>query len=317
MINLSYSGASCLQECERKFELRYIAKVEPDRDVERPDYFSFGEAFHKVCEVTKHDISKIKTINFDGIVNACKLDPLSDGGRLLGMLQAYQVLHESVGLDCIACEIQFRSDEANGIIDAVMVEKEYTYSHKKKNILWGKPGAWWIVDLKTAGQMIGNLPARIVNDPQLNVYAAYKQFIADKLGLDIELFAGVRYREAIKPRLKFNGDFDSYVKKNFLATTVREIVVAKHEMSIELNYQEFQESVRRANNLLERFNAEKKLCGKKNFKNCLNYGNPCEYFSWCYGKTFTESLQANRVITVSDGGCIQDINIEDEMKEFL
>ena len=37
---------------------------------------------------------------------------------------------------------------------------------------------------------------------------------------------------------------------------------------------------------------------KKNFSSCFNYFQPCQYFSQCYGKTFTENKNTVKLTTI-------------------
>jgi hypothetical protein len=286
---VSYSGASTLNECERKYCYKYLARIDKDRDYVSPDYFSLGQAFHKVLELTNHKHSLFSGINFRGVVESFKLDYASEGARIAAMLRKYWMLHNAVGLDVVACEIKFAGTYTNGIIDAVMVDAE---------------GNWWIVDLKTAGRLEENLPARIKLDPQLNLYAAFRVAAAEQAKVDPDKFAGVRYRETSKPGqvYKAGETFESYTQRCDAGVKCREIVIPANEIDSKASYLEFCKNIERAHAMQNEFNSTKTFVGRCNFKACLAWGRPCEYFSACYGKSYTETMSSTRVITTAEVG---------------
>lgn len=295
-LSVSYSGASTLQECERKYCFKYLMKIEKDTDFVSPDYFAVGNAFHKVLELTKHDYRKFPEIDFKGILKSYKLDVHEDGGRIAAMLRKYWILHMGIPLDVIDCELKFEGTYTNGIIDAVMVER----GGSTESGLSGVKGAWWIVDLKTAGKMDSALPSRLQNDPQLNLYAAFRSVVSDKHNLDPNLFAGVRYREAIKPgqHVKAGESFEDWTRRCESGAQVREIVIPASRMDLKRSYDEFSKNIAKAHELQSEFYSTKALVGKCNFKACLSYSKPCEYYSKCYGRTYTESQRTTLINTV-------------------
>jgi RecB family exonuclease len=287
-MNLSNSGVNTLQTCERKFVLKYIARVPVDPDHISPDYFAVGNVFHKTLELTKHEWKLFNMEMYKSIVKSYNLDIVEDGAKIASMLRAYWRLHARESLEVVACEVKFDNGATNGIVDVIMRDNEHN--------------VWWIVDLKTTGTVDANLPARIKRDPQLNLYAAFRTELAHKYNLDVERFAGIRYREAYKPRIKakVGETFEQYTMRCEDTASVREIVVTVDELDSNTAFAEFTQLAQRAYELHGQFAATKSLCGRCNLNACFNYARPCEYFSWCYGDTFSESIQ-NKSRVVSAG----------------
>jgi hypothetical protein len=275
-IVLSYSGMTCLQDCERKFAHRYLLGTGKDQDQETPNYFDFGSCFHKVLELTQHDPRNFPTINFQGIVESyAALDPIADGGRIAALLRNYWVMHAASGLKCCKCELRLDLEKTTAVIDAIMEDAL---------------GRWWIVDLKTTGMMDATLPARIARDPQLNHYAACKDAIAMLLDLDPAAFAGVRYREGFKARTepKAGETFTAYTERVQPSSKVREIIVQRDMLAVADVWEAFAEAWDNADRLRQAVLAGASQ-GRCNFNACLKWNRPCEFFSQCYGRTFTEA----------------------------
>ncbi len=310
-LSLSYSGGDTLQQCERKYCFKYLIKLERDTDYVRPDYFSIGNAFHKVLEVTKHNPKMFKEIDFQGIVKSYGIDPHEDGGRIAAMLRKYWILHMGVPLDVIGCEVKFAGTYTNGVMDAIMVEQGGCTDFG----LSGVKGAWWIVDLKTASQADSKLPSRLQNDPQLNLYAAFRSVPADMFHLDQNLFAGVRYRESTKPKqvAKPGESFAAWTTRCDAGANVREIVIPASRMDLKGSYDEFSKNITRAQELQREFLATKALVGKCNYKACLDYGSPCEWYSRCYGRTYTATQEATLINSVAKESVISQGKLFDDV----
>jgi hypothetical protein len=248
----------------------------------RPDYFSIGNCFHKVLELTFHNPNRFGEIDFRSLVESYDLNFHDDGARIAAMLRKYWALHLTLGLTVLACEIKFSGTYTNGIIDAIMVDDF---------------GEWWIVDLKTSGKKDNGLPARISKDMQLNLYAAFRSEVAAQLKLDPELFAGIRYREALKPlQVRKSGElFDAFTVRCEEGAECREIVVPACELDSQEMYGEFSKVIERAHALQREFLTKESVVGRCNFKACLNYNSPCEWFSLCYGKTYSQKLGETKV----------------------
>lgn len=298
-LSLSYSGSSTLQACERKYCLRYLARVQTDPDYVNPDYFAFGNAFHKVLELTRHDPKQISKINFRDIITSYKLEYVTDGARISAMLRRYWELHLKYPLNVVATETKVTAERTNGVIDAIMSDDF---------------GNWWIVDLKTTGKLDPALPARIAKDTQLNLYASFAEQLAHQYSLDVNMFAGIRYREALKPLqvYKAGESFESYTQRCETGTKVREIIVPIADLDVEESLGEFYESVKKADAIQATFIEANALVGKRNYGNCLAYGKPCEFFSWCHHKTYTEAIHSTQVIVCGDKG-VELTNVPEEL----
>lgn len=272
-MKLSYSGMTCLQDCERKYVHRYVMKSKQDTDFETPNYFDFGSAFHKVLELTNHEAKNFGSVNFGGIIESYEsLDWVADGGRIAALLRNYWLLHGQLPLKIAVCEMRLDLDKTTAIIDAIAVDPT--------------SGEWWIIDLKTTGMMDATLPARISRDPQLNHYAACAPAIAKTLHLDIRRFAGVRYREGFKSRVepKEGETFEKYTARVQSNSKIREIVVASSDLKVAEVWESFSLAYETALILTNNANA-----GRCNYNSCLKWSRPCEFFSHCYGRTFTEA----------------------------
>jgi hypothetical protein len=282
-LKLSYSGMTCLQDCERKYVHRYVMKSKQDTDFETPNYFDFGSAFHKILELTSHEAKNFSAVNFEGIIKSYEsLDYIADGGRIAALLRNYWLLHGQIPLFVAACELRLDLDKTTAVIDAIAVDKA--------------SGEWWIVDLKTTGMIDATLPARISRDPQLNHYAACAPSIAKLMNLDLRRFAGVRYREGFKCRVepKDNETFEKYTARVQPNSKIREIVVASQDLKIPEVWESFMLAFETATRLTNEANA-----GRCNYNSCLKWGRPCEYFSQCYGRTFTEA-QSQTIINTHE-----------------
>lgn len=300
-LSLSYSGGSTLQECERKFCYKYLCQLERDTDFVSPDYFSMGNAFHKVLEITKHDPKQFGKIDFQGIVKSYNLDPHEDGGRIAAMLRRYWILHTTVPLAVAGCELKFEGTYTNGVVDAVLVEQGGVSEKEAKDLgLSNVRGAWWICDLKTASKADNSMPTRLQNDPQLNLYASFRSAIASMVNVDSELFAGVRYRETTKPgqKPKAGESFESWTGRCSEGTLSREIVIPASKMDLKGAFDNFSELVKRAHELQRDFLSDRRYVGRCNFKACLNYARPCEWFSKCYGRNYTEQQRTTLINSV-------------------
>lgn len=299
LLSVSYSGGETLQYCERKYCLKYLAKVQQDSDYVCPDYFSIGNAFHKVLELTNHEAIRFGEVNFDGIIKSYNLDPHIDGGRIKAMLMRYWAFHGSLPLKVVGCEKKFVGTYTNGVVDALMVESAGKEDLRRG--LTGVEGAWWIVDLKTSGKKDALLPGRLRRDPQLSRYAAFRGAISENL--DPKKFAGVRYRETFKPgqKEKEGETYAAWVERCLKGTGVREIVVPASQLDLNVAKEDMLETQQRAHALQVEFCEKKELVGKCNFKNCMAYNRPCEFYSYCYKKSYTEIMSETIINEFEDG----------------
>lgn len=309
MLSVSYSCANTFQECEFKGCLKYFAKAPKDKDYITPDYFNVGNAFHKVLEMTMHDPDTFPSINFKDILKSYTLDEFEDGGKILAMLRQYWIFHVQVPLKVIACEHKFAKGPTNGIIDAIMQERG---TDKRYNLI-GDPGAWWIVDLKTASKADEALPSRLHRDVQMCLYAAMAPHIAEIFKLDPTKFAGIRYREVTKPlqKMKSGESFSDWTSR--CMASFREIVILKEEMDIKTTFDEFNHLIEKIHKLESVFTNDMEIVGMKNPKSCLSWGRSCEYFSVCHNATYTERMMNARVTKLENGNLISLGKINDDI----
>jgi hypothetical protein len=171
-----------------------------------------------------------------------------------------------------------------GYIDAVMKDRN---------------GNWWIVDLKTSGLIVDTLFARLHKDVQLNLYAAHVEQAMQIINngrankLEMSKFQGCRYRVVAKPRTtpKTGESFEAYATR--AAPEAYDIVIPIELMNPKEALIEILELRKKA--------AEVTLDNSKcNRNNCIQWNRPCDFFSQCHGKTFTECKESAQVFTTKN-----------------
>ncbi len=295
-IRISYSSSNTLQGCQRKFYHEKIAKTDHDPDFEDNSHaLRTGKAFHEILEHSLHGRKKIskETIN-EVFASQDILDP-TDQGLILGMVRKYLQLHSKSGLEVVGVEPQIGDGvDYIGFVDAIMVDSNMN---------------WWIVDLKTAAMLNNSLLSRLSKDPQLNIYAYFKSFLAEKYDLDVHKFAGVRYRVTTKARIKKN-------KKETFAEFVDRIAdrVESYDIGIPASdldpigaYERLMSHLKVARSLESR--DEEDI--PQNFGYCESYFKPCPYWSDCYGSTFSE---AGNKYTIYDSANIKHLGMESSVE---
>lgn len=276
---LSNSGANTFNECEKKGFLQYIERAPKDPDYKDPRYFAFGSAFHHVLEWCNHDHKKF---NAELVKSALLKEQLAwenEGAKIMAMLRSYFSMHlKSPQLELVGAEIWFENDLVRGKVDAIFRESV--------------TGLWWISDIKTTGQPLSPTKhVELINDQQMNLYGVFCDLLAQKLGLDPECWAGIRYREIEKPRHKYKlgetfEQFHARVSEKG-NPPAREIVLTKDQLNWDSVYANFLETVKRARQLQEAFNAGQPVAPRQDFKQCKKWGTPCPYWSHCYGSLYT------------------------------
>jgi hypothetical protein len=247
-----------LQSCEQKYAHYKVNNTPKDADHEESDALGLGKAFHQVLEKTLH-----KDYNDILILEAMvehNVDP-SDKDLLTIMLKKYVEFRKASGIRVVHCELALATPEYNGFIDAIAVQGD----------------SWFILDLKTAARHDENILSRLPLDPQLNLYAHF----AEELYIAVpeiagKRFAGCLYSQTTKSKAGTIKGLEAGVK-------VFEMFIPVESMQPEVIWSLFNEMHNRA---LEIHAGE---APKKNFSACFNYFKPCEYFSQCYGKTFTDN----------------------------
>jgi len=266
-VRLSYSSMKTLQSCESKYHHYKIANTKHDPDYEESDALGLGKAFHAVLERTLH-----QDYNDQLIVEAMvefNVDP-SEKELLTVMLKKYVEFRKKSGIKVLKCELPIATSEYTGFIDYIAVQGN----------------KWYIGDLKTAGRHDENILSQLPLDPQLNLYAHFAEdlYIAVP-SLVGKQFAGCLYSQIIKSKAQTSSGLDKGVK-------VIETVVPVESMNPDLIWSLFNEVHDRA---LELHRGE---APRKNLSACFNYFSPCQYFSQCHGKTFTENKTKVKVTTI-------------------
>jgi hypothetical protein len=266
-VKLSYSSMSTLQSCEAKYYHYKVANTPKDPDYVESDALGVGKAFHQVLEKTLH-----KSYSEDLIISAMveyNVGP-EDKDLLTTMLKKYVEFRQLSGIKLVKCELPLGTSIFNGFIDGIAV----------------CGNKWYILDLKTAGRHDESILSRLALDPQLNLYAHFASEIdiavPEIVGKE---FAGCLYTQVIKSKAGTQKGLDNGVK-------VVEIFIPVEEMNPEAMWSLFNEVHNRATEL---HGGE---APRKNFSNCFSYFSPCQYWSNCYGKTFTENKTKVKVTTL-------------------
>lgn len=272
-LGLSPSSLALFQGCNRKYFYKKISKVTIDTDASE-DYeaFSVGKAFHKVLEDTMHELDGL---SLNQVMKTClefELDPDQYAPMILAMLSAYKSMHKKSRLKAVACEVTVETDKFFGIVDAILTEPD---------------GHWWISDSKTTASWRDHTIATLPRHPQLNLYAMHFPDIASIVGLDHTLFRGCRYRVTTKSKLiqKSSELLPAYIERMRAG-------IESHDYILPLEIMEPESIYHTHNVALEMIEAGKISKDPKefhpNFGNCYSYFRPCEFWSRCHGKNFSD-----------------------------
>lgn len=293
-MRLSYSSSTLLQGCRRKFWHRKINKTGSDPDYEdNTTALRIGKAFHQVLENCNHESFKLNKAIIEGAFEDNDIGTETEKGLILGMAKKYFVLHGVQGLKVVGCELEVGDEDIIGYVDAVMEDVS---------------GAWYIVDLKTAARLNGSLMSRLSKDPQLNIYSYYAPLVAKTLSLDLDLFAGTRYRVTTKASIKKNAkeSFKEFIGRIFDRVESYDIFIPKGELIPEETYNQFMKMLWEIEELKELPEGEV----SQNFQNCETYFKPCQYWSRCYGKTFTEAAKVHELFDTSNAKLVDLLGLD-------
>ncbi len=266
---LSPSSLALYQACPRKYKLKKIDKIANDSDyVEDTAIFAIGKAFHKVCEDSMHDLTKISVDEIKGIVELYQLQVDEWYPMIKVMLDQYHKVHVKSGLEVIACEQEIETEFFYGIVDVVLKG----------------PEGWWIGDLKTAGSFSPTQVPGLLSHPQLNLYAAHSPFLARNLGLDIKEFKGCRYRVTTKSKLQrkvleLEPDYMARLAKSI---TSQDFVLPVEQMIHRQVYAAHKQA-------FAEISKGDKGSYPPNYANCFAYFRPCELWSNCHGRLCSET----------------------------
>jgi hypothetical protein len=275
-VKLSYSSMKLLQSCEQKYHHYKILGTANDPDYEESDALGLGKAFHEVLEKTLHqDYNEILILQ---AMEEHKVDP-TDKDLLTVMLKKYVDFRKASGIKVIKCEIPITTNSYTGFIDYVAV----------------KGNKWYIGDLKTTGRHDENILSQLPLDPQLNLYAHFAEdlYIAVP-SLANKQFAGCLYTQTVKSKAQTYSGLEKGVK-------VIEMEVPIETMNPDLIWSLFNEVFDRA------YELHKGEAPRKNLSSCFNYYSPCQYFSHCHGKTFTENKAKVKVNTIETLNALEDL----------
>ena len=284
-VQLSYSSMCDLATCESKYYFRKVAKVEKDADAEESEAFGVGKAFHEYLEDVLHG-ETFNAANFEAAICAkAELHNVRPEAPLIAaMALAYMKLHKASGLKVVKCEQQVETPTYNGFIDVILVDDV---------------GGWWIGDLKTAARFDEKKVAQLPKDQQLNLYSHFAEHLAGYFNLDPSKFRGCRYRVTTKTKsqLKVGESVLDFAKRMVERESVTsyDAIIPVEIMDIGATWKHFEIMQERA---VAINNGE---APTKNLGACMNYFKPCDYWSKCHGKCFTEmsTKPEVRVMTTS------------------
>lgn len=264
---MSYSSATEMHSCKRKYFFHKIAKIPVDDDCEE-DLLAFriGLAYHAILENTLHDKANLTDKIFQDACSSQNLD-IEDKYRVYAMVMKYYQLRKASKLSIITCEIQVKNSKVVGYVDAILTDAF---------------GNWWILDLKTTSRINKLLVSRLNRDTQLNLYAAFKDLIAERLDLDPTKFAGVRYNAAQKPTAKFKAseNLEAYRVRTSGSVEVYEFAVKAEDLDPEAALADIEECYDTAIELQQETDPKKVPCS---YSGCESYFRACSYWSQCYG----------------------------------
>ena len=273
-IRMSYSSMSEMHSCEMKYAHRKIFKSNVDVDITQDTTaLRVGSCFHFVLEICKHDYSLVTDQNRKDAFKRYEIEDISQQGLLIALWEKYQKLHTASGLTVIACEEDIGDYRVVGSIDVVLQDRR---------------GYWFICDLKTASQFSTVKFARLNKDRQLNLYTYFRGQVAEKYSLDLDMFAGVIYRVALKSRKKIYAKetLDSYVKRLENEVEIKDVFIPIDKLEPKDAYDDIINAQRRA--MLIKQGDEKPI---KNFASCEAWFRPCNYFSQCHGHLHSEGAK--------------------------
>jgi hypothetical protein len=280
-IQLSYSSMRDLSSCEAKYYYRKVAQVEKDADAEESDALGVGKAFHEYLEDVLHG-EKFDKATFESAICAkAELHNVrSDAPLIAAMALAYMQLHKASGLKVVKCEQTVETPKFIGYIDVILVDDAE---------------GWWIGDLKTAARFDENKVAQLPKDEQLNLYSHFAQLLAPHFDLNPDKFRGCRYRVTTKTKsvIKVGESITDFAKR-----MVEKQSVISYDAIIPVEFMDVETTWNHFNHMHDRATAiNNGEAPTKNLGNCMAFFRPCDYWSQCHGKCFTE-MKSDPVVRV-------------------
>jgi len=251
-VKMSASGANLYLSCQRKYWHKRINKTPNDRDYTEPTYFAFGAAHAELQELFCKD-----PMTCQAIMSVCARHGLdvNKSAQMMAVLRKYYS--------------SFRTGK--------VLEKEKWLEH---DVLVGKidklmliDGKRLIVEDKTAHEINPAIYEVLKTDTQLCLYSACReQFEAD----------GILYRVVSKPkeRRKKAETWQEYTQR-----------CTCEALEIEFSFDDLD-----VQGCLDRLEVvRKEVEGKEtpelfacNYQACMHNYSPCQYYSQCHSKTYTE-----------------------------
>lgn len=270
---LSYSSFMDYSSCSRRWFLRKVknAPIDSDADVST-EAFDIGKSFHRCLELTNHNLAGFTLQKCAEVCAEFEVTELDDVSMIFAMLIKYKELHEKGGLKVVACELDVSSGLFTGVVDVVMQDSE---------------GKVWITDLKTSGAWYKSMLNTVTSHPQINIYARYIDEILYAVGLKTARFGGCRIRTVIKSRLKKNmkETQGEYIQRMASGIKAFDIAVPASSLNVDRINRAHLETAKK----IMSATVEDEAYFSPNFGACMDYNKPCNFYSQCHGRNFTES----------------------------
>lgn len=285
-VQLSYSSMKDLSSCEAKYYYRKVAQVAKDADAEESDALGVGKAFHEYLEDVLHgEKFHLQPFGLHIHGKALEHNVVDEAPLIAAMAFAYMKLHMASGLKVVKCEQAIETPKFIGYIDVILKDDS---------------DGWWIGDLKTAAKFDDKKVAQLPKDEQLNLYSYFAKMLAPHFDLDPAKFRGCRYRVTTKTKsqIKDGESLLDFAKRMHDKGSVMsyDAIIPVSIMDIETTWKHFEHMQERA---VAINNGE---APTKNLGNCMSFFRPCDYWSQCHGKCFTDMTAKPevRVMTLAD-----------------
>jgi hypothetical protein len=270
---LSHSSANTLRSCEQKYVHYKVLGANPDPDYTESDALSVGKAFHYIQEQSRHEKTRLADyIEYCKTSEDIKL-PEDKAGLVAGMCKAYWAFHAQSGTKIVDVEYKISTDHVVGYIDAITLDDQ---------------GKWYIEDLKCYKGFYPSSVVGLSRDQQLNLYAYHAADIAKTYKLRLRDFGGAGLRIVTKSSAKQKGTEGLRHYSDRLAKLIKiyRVIVPAEDLDPEAAMAEHENLQLIANNLHAQAYEP-----SRNYGSCLNYFSPCQYWSKCYGKTYTQMVE--------------------------
>jgi hypothetical protein len=152
--------------------------------------------------------------------------------------------------------------------------------------------------MKTVGLWSDSTIQTLPSHPQLNLYAKHRELVAYAAGLDETKFMGVAYLATTKSRLKKKAkeSLEEFVGR--LSESVKSIWVFIPNSVLLIR--EVSDAHAAASWFIDSYSyPDKEGQFTRNYGNCMAYFKPCQFYSRCHTRLFTEDVGV-RVVTSGD-----------------